>query len=186
MSRSQIGVILCPGLRGAEDAPGFWQAIQAHRSSNENAQPSVIILPRDCPVYSPKHVYHSIEPDLKAGLQRWIWIAYSAGVVGALGAARRWHEQFPVHAFIALDGWGVPLAAPFPVYHLSHDWLTHLGVTFTNRLAGTFYAEPAVSHLELWRSPQMVTGWESYTQGDRHFTTAAAFVAQLIDSFGVL
>ncbi len=189
MSRSQIGVILCPGLQGADQSPHFWQAIQAQRSAAiAAALPSSlpwVVIPPDCPVYSPQHVYEYIQSYATAGLEEWIWIAYSAGVVGALGAARRWHEQFPIRALIALDGWGLPLTAPFPVYHLSHDGVTHFGVKFMNRLAGTFYAEPAVSHLELWRSPQTVTGWASYTQGDRRFTTAAAFVAQLIDSFWV-
>ena len=54
------------------------------------------------------------------------FICFSAGVVGGIGAAHLWQSHFgPVRAFIALDGWGVPLFGDFPIYRFSHDEFTH-------------------------------------------------------------
>lgn len=120
-------------------------------------------------------------------------VAFSAGVVGAIAAAQRYRRS-AVRAFIALDGWGVPLVAPFPIYRLSHDGFTHwtsLGYGQQN-----FYADPAVAHLDLWRSPDRVTGWRIQSSnsllgngllsaiaplpswGDR--TTAAQWIRELL------
>ena len=88
------------------------------------------------------------------------FLAFSAGCVGAVGAARHWYALGgSVGALFAVDGWGVVLAEPFPVYRLSHDLFTHQ----TSRLLGgqpiSFYADPPVPHLDIWRSPGQVPGW---------------------------
>lgn len=116
-----------------------------------------------------------------APMEPLVLIAFSAGVVGAIGAAQHWHYQgHTVSAFIALDGWGVPLSAPFPVYRLSHDGLTHWSSASLGSNTLNFYAEPAVAHLTLWRSPQQVIGWQihrfGWGQTKRQQMTAAQFI----------
>jgi hypothetical protein len=89
-------------------------------------------------------------------------IAFSAGVVGAVGALQTgWLKQsgLQIEALIALDGWLVPLFVPFACYRLSHDYFTHqtsrpLGMGVLN-----FWAEPQVPHLELWEYPARAQGW---------------------------
>lgn len=97
------------------------------------------------------------------------WIAFSAGVVGGILAARQWQQAgYRVEKFIAIDGWGMPLGQDFPIYRLSHDrWTNHsqttinhlLGSGIGDRPVASFIADPAVDHLSLWRSPDQVTGY---------------------------
>jgi len=113
-------------------------------------------------------------------------IAYSAGVVGAAAAlagdwARR--HRIEIRALVALDGWLVPLFVPFPVYRLSHDPFTHrtsrpFGMGRTN-----FYADPPVSHLDLWANPQAVAGW-AVGAGEPRRTDALAFLRACLDARG--
>ena len=93
-----------------------------------------------------------------------IFISFSAGVVGAIHAARTWQQQHgTVGAFIAVDGWGVPLIETFPCYRLSHDYFTHWSSQILGRGAESFYADPPIPHLQLWSAPETATGW--YAQG---------------------
>ncbi len=111
------------------------------------------------------------------------FIGFSAGVVGAIGAAWAWHQQGRmVQALIALDGWGVPLVAPFPIHRLSHDRFTHWSSQLIGAGMSAFYADPAIAHLELWRSPHHAWGWWS-RGGDLQRTTAVAVIAQLIQEY---
>ncbi|HEY9879985.1 MAG TPA: hypothetical protein V6D29_16140 [Leptolyngbyaceae cyanobacterium] len=90
-----------------------------------------------------------------------VFLAFSAGCVGAIAAAHHWHYLGgTVGAFFAVDGWGVPLAAPFPVHRLSHDRFTHDTSRFLGSGHTDFYADPAVSHLELWKRFSQVQGWQ--------------------------
>ena len=87
-------------------------------------------------------------------------IAFSAGVVAGFTAACQWQQQGgTIKGLIAFDGWGVPLLGDFPIYRVSHDEFTH----YSSAILGTgnisFYADPAVDHLDLWRSPHQVRGW---------------------------
>jgi len=89
-----------------------------------------------------------------------VFISFSAGVVGAIAAAWGWQLWGgKVKAFMALDGWGVPLVANFPIHRISHDYFTHWSSALLGGGADSFYTEPPVAHLEMWRSPQAVTGW---------------------------
>jgi hypothetical protein len=88
-----------------------------------------------------------------------IFIGFSAGVVGAIGAATKWQLQGGnVQAFIAIDGWGVPLWGNFPIHRLSHDYFTHWSSAILGSGEDNFYADPPVDHLSMWRSPQKVQG----------------------------
>ncbi len=87
-------------------------------------------------------------------------IAFSAGVVGAIGTAKVLQEWgYTIKGLIAIDGWGVPLIGNFPIYRLSCDYYTH----WTSHLLGggtsSFYADPPVKHLQMWQTSEQVTGW---------------------------
>lgn len=179
-----MGIVICPGLVAAAASQRFWQMVQQHLSAEANpstmASNDVIFLPPDCPVYSPEHVLQALQPFLTPVQNPWVWIGFSAGVVGGLGAARHCHPQFPVQRFIALDAWGVPLIAPFPIDHLSHDRWTHQVVSTFNTLNSSFYADPGVNHLDLWETPSTVTGWDCKLDHSPIPTTAADYIAQLV------
>ena len=144
------------------------------------------------PVYSPQHVLAWLR-SCAAPSQGLCVLAFSAGVVGALGAVRvLYREGIPIRAFIALDGWGVPLQEPFPTHRLSHDQFTHYSSRLLDSPASSgeahFYAEPAVEHLALWRSPHQVSGWQvcqdAAEQGpNKRKTTAASFIEELLQRY---
>lgn len=119
------------------------------------------------------------------------FLAFSGGCVGAAGAARHWHSLgCPVTAFFAVDGWGLPLVLPFPVHRLSHDLFTHQSSLRLGRDRLDFYADPAAAHLDLWRCPSQIGGYQVEADGFASDdagaaagatapaqTTAAAFIA---------
>jgi len=108
-------------------------------------------------------------------------IAFSAGVVGAMGAAHLWQSQGGrIQWVMALDGWGVPAWASFPVYRLSHDGFTHWSSMPLGGSSLAFYADPPVEHLDLWRSPQQAVGWCSHVCGLSSRTTAAMFMQEIL------
>ncbi|MDX2271336.1 MAG: hypothetical protein NW237_05230 [Cyanobacteriota bacterium] len=86
----------------------------------------------------------------------WIVVAFSAGVVGALGLASLHPHLLGV---IAWDGWCVPLRLPCRVSRLSHDLATHQNGWWWGQGQAQFYADPFVDHLQLWRDPRQVEGW---------------------------
>ncbi|NJO40735.1 MAG: hypothetical protein HC865_08765 [Cyanobacteria bacterium RU_5_0] len=147
-------VIICPGIHPPELTQNFLTGL-----GQSIAAP--LIFPADrYPAYSAKHIlrflYHQLGRSFDEPV---LWIGFSAGVVGAIGAAHLWAMLGgQVRAFIALDGWGVPLLGDFPIHRLSHDAFTHWSSALLSRGEG-FYAEPPVAHLELWRSPQTAYGW---------------------------
>lgn len=111
-----------------------------------------------------------------------VWIAFSAGVVGALGAAQGWQWRGGrVRGFYALDGWGMPLGGKFPMYRLSHDRFTHRTSLPLGAGRWNFYADPSVEHWDLWRSPAQVWGWSidrSCPAASPQRQTAAQFLVQ--------
>ena len=165
------------------------------------------ILPSHVPPYSPHHVIQALEvflqethssdfppnchPEVLSDPEPTpaiVWIGFSAGVVGALGAARQWQSRGnQVLGFIAVDSWGLPLWADFPIYTLSRDWAKPSTTTWAGRLTRYFmpdslhfYAEPAVSHLSLWESPHLAQGWQQDESGLRQRTTAAEFIGRCL------
>lgn len=117
-----------------------------------------------------------------------VFIGFSAGVVGAIGAAWGWQLLGgKVKAVIAVDGWGVPLIGDFGLHRLSHDFFTHWSSSMLGSGQDSFYADPAVEHLTLWRSPQTVTGWgidskEEKLQSQKRMT-AAEFLIMLLKRY---
>lgn len=137
------------------------------KASREKASRSAGILPPLVPRSSPP-------------LPRLTWIAFSAGVVGALGCAQGWRWRGgTVQGLYALDGWGMPVLGDFPVYRLSHDRFTHVTSAWLGTGRVSFYADPPVTHWDLWRSPAQVMGWQ-VSQGKQRQTAAEFIVAQLL------
>ncbi|BAQ63360.1 hypothetical protein [Geminocystis sp. NIES-3709] len=89
-----------------------------------------------------------------------IFMGFSAGVIGAIIAGNLWEKNGgKVKALFAFDSWGVPLIANFPCYRISHDYFTHL--SYLGGETNSFYANPSISHLDLWQNPENVQGcWE--------------------------
>lgn len=109
-----------------------------------------------------------------------VFIGFSAGVVGAIAAAWAWQRQGgTIRAFMALDGWGVPLAGSFPIYRFSHDAFTHWSSQPLGIGQQPFYADPGVAHLDLWRSPHQVWGWRVYPSHRVRMTAAEALCRSL-------
>jgi len=137
-------------------------------------------------VLFPFHLRHGLEAWWQARWngQPWpqilIW-AFSAGCLGATGLAQYWHcYRGRVLALFAMDGWGVPLVTDYPIYRLSHDRFTHVTSQVLGAGAVNFYADPSVAHLDVWRDPATVDGWQ-VTQSSRHLPqyqqlTAAEFL----------
>jgi len=124
-----------------------------------------------------------------------VFLGFSAGVVGAIGAAHLWQWLGgTVKAFIALDGWGVPLYGNFPIHRISHDYSTHWSSALLGAGNEGFYADPPLPHLELWRSPHTTQGWQTHPTpwfnpalvevSSPEPTTAARFLLALLRRYG--
>ncbi len=149
-------LVICPGFH----PPALTDSLV--RSLDLSPDRFVIVPSDSCPPYSAPHLLEFLkQQERRAQLNDGtVFLSFSAGVVGAIGAAWAWQLLgHSVKAFIAIDGWGVPLFGTFPIHRLSHDPWTHLTSTGLEWLADGFYADPPMSHLELWRSPAMVQGW---------------------------
>jgi len=171
-------IVICPGVHSSQLSQSFVTALHPSQET--------LIFPTDtAPAYSPLHVLEFLSTT--GTTTPLIFIAFSAGVVAAIGAARLWQKQGgTVKALIALDGWGVPLAGDFAIHRVSHDRFT----AWSSALLGggdsdSFYADPAVDHLTLWRSPQTVQGYgvTPGRQPRQTYTTAASFITALLQRY---
>ncbi|NBO30751.1 MAG: hypothetical protein EBV05_03805 [Cyanobacteria bacterium WB6_1B_304] len=149
-------VLICPGIHSADVTGQFLVSM-----GMDQRPYSYLVLPTPThPPYSGYHVHQYLRNCLDPS-HSLLLIAFSAGVVGAMTAASQWHRQHgSVVALIALDGWGVPhpMERMFPIHYLSHDFFTHWSCTLLTRPTDNFYADPAVPHMQLWRSPHAVRG----------------------------
>ena len=141
------------------------------------------------PPFSALDIFHFLCSQDLAG-ESLVFVSFSAGVVGAIGAAWMWQQiGGKVGAFIALDGWGVPLGGNFPIHRISHDRFTHWSSAIFGSGGESFYADRPVEHLDLWRSPQTAQGWQISQIADRIETTkpatAATFLVHLLKQYGV-
>jgi hypothetical protein len=103
-------------------------------------------------------------------------IAFSAGVVGASGLIAHWS----IRQMIAVDGWCVPLWHCPQVVRMSHDLVTHWNGILFGGGKKHFYADPFVSHLDLWRDPERVMGWDLSCAPKR--ISAREFIIQTISA----
>jgi hypothetical protein len=180
-----MSVIICPGVH----SPELTQAFLAGIGKTLELQKIRIFPAEHLPAYSPLHLLSFLGVPQAAipGSQLshcigepLLFIGFSAGVVGAMGAAQVFQSLGgQVKAFIAFDGWGVPLAGNFPIHRISHDRFTDWSSPLWGRNDSSFYADPGVAHLELWRSPQTAQGYA--VEGDKRSpTTAAHFLQHLL------
>lgn len=174
-------LVVCPGFHPQALTQGLLQALQAHASLQDLA---ILVMPtqksawRVLSGYEIRQFLYAVlgipRTDRVPSGTQLIFLAFSAGCVGAATTARHWHlGGGTVKALFAVDGWGVPLVEPYPVYRLSHDHFTHQ----TSRLLGSqqidFYADPSVPHHDLWHHPDRVMGWQVTAQ-NTPFTPASS------------
>lgn len=170
-------IVICPGVHPPELTSRFIEGIQDWLESDYLILPTDKYLP-----YNAIAVLQWLERQQISKSQPLSFIAFSAGVVGGIGAAIAWQLQGgTVHSFIAFDGWGVPLLANFPIYRVSHDLFTHWSSSILGAGAG-FYADPEVEHLELWRSPAACSGWQTISFGCRTRNTLANYLTNVLNS----
>ncbi len=163
-------ILVCPGIHPIDLTERFVAQIQACLPKTEKPLPEFVVFPAErLPVYSPRHVLGFLSSDT-------LVIAFSAGVVGAIAAARlRQQRGETIRALIAIDGWSVPLFGNFPIHRISHDFFTHWSSSLLGEGLESFYADPAIAHLALWESPQSAINKSSQS--------AATFIARLIERY---
>lgn len=182
-------IVVCPGVHSPQLTASFLEAVVLDRAETVRT----CIIPGDRqPVYSPLHGLSVLQHRLGApwAAPPVLFLGFSAGVVSLAAIAPFWQALGgTVQGLIALDGWGVPLVGEFPIHRLSHDRFTDwssalldgpLNLLTAAERGDRFYAEPAVAHLDLWRSPHTTTGWWLSASGTQTFTTAAAGLQALI------
>ncbi len=173
-------IIVCPGIHDSGLTESFVKGALSPITSE------ILVFPGQGAIcLSAVHIGEFLDQQLgnrrKSPL---IFISFSAGVVGAITTALTWQFQGGhVQAFIAIDGWGVPLWGNFPIHRLSHDYFTHWSSVLLGSGADNFYAEPAVEHLSLWRSPQTVPGWGVNSLTPPRSLTAAEFLHLLLQHY---
>jgi hypothetical protein len=195
-------LVICPGVHDRNLTDSFLAGLSEIWESESDDRPYCQILDRALifpahqhPPYSAIDIFNFLcSQQLVGAIPPWLppgeslaFISFSAGVVGAIGAAWMW-QQFggKVGAFFALDGWGVPLGGDFPAHRLSHDRFTHWSSALLGSGGDSFYADPPIAHLDLWKSPHKAQGWriDSGTETAKP-TTAAAFLVHLLKQYGV-
>ena len=185
-----MNVIICPGIHESSLTKSFIKSLTDANSNSSLNQKSVNILEfpaNNLSALSGFHIWQflrdSLAPELKSPV---IFISFSAGVVGAIAAASLWQNTVGnVKAFIAIDGWMVPLTGNFPIHRTCHDYFTHWSSCLLGSSHNNFYAQPAVEHLELWRSPSTVDGYlvDSPSEELPSSLTAAEFVKILLQRY---
>ncbi|MDJ0704602.1 MAG: hypothetical protein QNJ46_15065 [Leptolyngbyaceae cyanobacterium MO_188.B28] len=187
-------VIICPGVHGPELTESCLQSLTQYFP---NLAQALVFPSHSQPAFSPFHLLQFLQQQTLSPNHSTpatdlplTFLSFSAGVAGAIGAAsvwRRWGGQ--ITAFIALDGWGVPLIGDFPIHRASHDEFTHWSSALLGSGEDSFYADPPVPHLDLWRSPHSVAGWRIHKTAHgreiRTSTTAAAFIATLLRRYEI-
>ena len=192
MTQYSCQIIICPGIHNPQFTQEFLDGLQGCATGNLARQLNreVLILPNgDYPIYSAIHILVDLQRHLNSAKTPIIFIAFSAGVVGAIGAAWGWQILGrEVKAFMALDGWGVPLSGNFPIHRLSHDEFTHWSSALLGRGEESFYGDPAVDHLDLWRKAGVCQGWwvnpaKGCVGEKRTPITAAQFIIKLLQRY---
>jgi hypothetical protein len=186
-------LVICPGIHEPGITTSFLDGVMGQAPIELVHQIVPVLIPTaQVPPFSAPHILQFLQQYLAAAVpDDWqqkpiVFLGFSAGVVGASGASWGWQLLGgKVKALIALDGWGVPLTGEFPIHRLSHDYFTHWSSALLGAGADSFYADPAVEHLALWRSPHTTQGfWLSHRSPQPIPTTAAAFLVMLLQRYG--
>ena len=184
-----MSIFICPGFHLPELTQCLLQDLLVSANFSLNFSEKIRIFPaRSYTALSSLHIIRNLldtyGPPLAA--PPIVFIGFSAGVIGALGAAWEWQlGGGQVKAVIAIDGWGVPLGGNFPIHRLSHDYFTHATSIVLNSQVNSFYAEPSVEHLQMWRSPSTVQGW-AISDRDPHvrsYMHEAEFILKLLKHY---
>jgi hypothetical protein len=175
-------LVICPGLHSAELTTLFLRSLQAQWLTTRDSPLACLVAPVSLPIYSPPAflawLHHHYDLDVPLLL-----LGFSAGVVGAMGAAWGWQlAGGKVAGLIALDGWGVGLYGNFPVYRLSHDEFTHWSSHLLGGGPDSFYAQPSCTHLELWSQPKQAQGYWVTPEG-KIPTQAAEFLVTVLQRY---
>lgn len=172
-------VIICPGVHSFELTDSF--LLNVAEATKSDIQWLVLPTDKHLP-YDPIEVYRWLN-QTELGTNELLFITFSAGVVGGIGAAIAMESRgFKIKGFIAIDGWGVPLWGKFPIYRLSHDYFTHWSSAILGTARESFYCDPPVEHLELWRSPLTCPGWiVSNTSKTKIHCSAKNYLQQIIN-----
>ena len=174
-------IIICPGIHSSQLTDNFIQSLESF--DNFTLTNYLVFPTTKYSAYSPLQIREFLNQNLEqpSSSISLLFIAFSAGVVGAIGVANLWQlSGGKVIALIACDGWGVPLVGNFPIYRVSHDYFTHWSSAFISLSQDSFYAQPDVTHLDLWDSPDHAWGWWEKPSGLKIYTNAAEFIKQLI------
>lgn len=148
--------------------------------SDEN---TIVISQDEIQPYDGLNIYKYIDEYSRKSLhsQTFIFIGFSAGVIGALIAGNLCQKNGGnVKALFAFDSWAVPLIADFPCYRISHDYITHRA--YLGGEKNSFYAFPSVSHLQLWQQPEILEGWWEMTLGIRKRSNLKEFLQNYLNS----
>jgi hypothetical protein len=185
-------IIICPGIHETQLTADFLTNLQL--------DDDILVLPtQHCLPYASWEIYRWLEKRVsldREGLcsesnsdtasspckpRQLLFIAFSAGVVGSIGAAIAWQiKGGNIKGLIAIDGWGVPLIANFPIYRLSHDYFTHWSSAVLGGGEHGFYCDPPIAHLDLWRSPHTAWGWKIDSNCSKVRCSAASYIKQTI------
>lgn len=200
--------VICPGFH----PPELTDRAIARLDFPPSIQP--IIIPTDqiwpCdPVGIANYIErHMADADLIPGHHpspKLNFLGFSAGTIGALGAALLWRDRASLGAIVLCDGWGVPLLPVWNwwpdgwpdgwrdrpgqptiaprLYRVSHDRWTHdtwsrMGIT-----TPSFIADPEVEHLTLWSDPHRVSGHAVDATGQAIATLSAKdYIRQCLDN----
>lgn len=181
-------IIICPGIHDVELTKGFVAALLNENKQENNID--ILTFPgKGIFTLSKVHILSFLCDRLSNKIEfPVIFISFSAGVVGAIGAAVAWQMLGGnVQAFIAIDGWGVPLWSNFPIHRLSHDVFTHHTSAILGIGENNFYAEPPVDHLMMWNCPQNVKGyWVNSSLKSTlscNYLTAVEFISMLLKHY---
>lgn len=185
-------LIICPGIHDLGLTRDFLKTLKRRKNSHclSATNTRILIFPtQDYPAYSAIDIVEFLKSNITNIKSPVAFISFSAGVVGAMGAALSWQLLGgKVKALFAIDGWGVPLVENFPIHRLSHDYFTHWSSALLGAGKDSFYADPAVEHLELWQSPDTCQGWRVHCNmigqpEQRTYTTAADFIISLLQTY---
>lgn len=178
-------ILICPGFHDPKLTQHFLVGM-VEAGMNQPQPENLLIFPTEkYPPYSVIDLFNFLDQTVKKA-DPVTFISFSAGVVAAIGAALSWQQMGGnIKALIALDGWGVPLVGNFPIYRISHDSFTDWSSALLGGGTESFYADPAVEHLELWRSPQTAKGWWNHQTSTNLKTatptTAALFILDILN-----
>ncbi len=169
----KMSIIVCPGIHEPGLTENFvWNCVEpvVKKIDKDGSVDILVYRGKGLANLSGWHIFKFLWEHSQAALSEYplgnwqktpvVFISFSAGVVGAMVAATNWHILGgTIKAFIAIDGWGVPLWGEFPIHRISHDYFTHWSSKMLGSQHNNFYAEPAVDHLQMWGEPKSVQGW---------------------------